>query len=828
MRFKIFIELNLILILLVSIFFRGVVIDSYWYPIGLWVFAIFCLSIIGWERGYVSSPRRCGLELYFLIWVWVVIFTTIFSPHQWITIFPLERLIIGLIFFYLMLWHFPDFRSQKILLWSGFIFTCLISFIGIISCLTKTGLFFPFAENLYFVRGSLISPNNYAGLINLSLFLGFGLMMSIRQPKDVPLSETISKKALVGIPIMILLIALFLSLSRGGWLAFFLAGSGLLLWLGINAQTKRLKSYLLLAGAVFILGIILSISLYEKPILDTAKTFEGYLQEPEAITMDTRILVWKSAFKMVQDYPLTGIGLGAFRIAFPGYRYPGVNQGPHHSYNDLIELMSETGLISFFIFLLILGKAFLIFLNRYRAEMSPEQKKLALGILFGIIAFLIHDLIDFHFQIPGLVYFFLTLSAFLLKPRPLAEPSPALKKPILSLLAILGFIAVLVIFSIQWLSAYQFRAGSKLVAEKNWLLAVRAFQKSFQIIDHSPEPHRYLAKTYLYLTQDKTPELKIELLKKAEQEALRAIEIEPGYPYYWSLLGRISEWLELIGQARLKSSFFCYHQAYLLDPNNPVFITILARAFINQGNQDSAKIAISNLAKSFPDLIPSLVPLWLNKNYSIDVLIELCSDNVQALALLANSLNNRPQFQSQRFYLLQKAFELDPKNSMVVESFLSLVLESRDCQKLETILSQTQFEERAREIYGDCLLQTKQIEEAIAQYLLLVKINPESGLYRFKLARAFLRENDLKNAKEQLLWIERNPGGIPKYIQLESLILLGNIFEKERDPKQALRYYQRYLEQKPEDQRILNKVKELKKSTPSELIKSPWEIENFK
>jgi len=828
MKYKIFIELSLILILLSSIFFRGVVIDSYWYPMGLWIFAIFCLSLLGWERGYITGPRRCGLELYFLIWVWVVIFTTIFSPHQWITIFPLERLIIGLIFFYLLLWHFQDFSSQKFLLWSVFIFTCLISFIGIISCLSKTRLFFPFAENLYFVRGTLISPNNYAGLINLSLFLGFGLMMSIRQPKALPLTETISKKALAGIPVMIFLVALFLSLSRGGWVAFFLAGSGLLFWLGINARAKRLKSYLLISGAVFILGTILSISLYEKPIFDTARTFKGYLKEPEAITMDTRTLIWKSALKMAQDYPLTGIGLGAFRIAFPGYRYPGVNQGPHHSYNDLIELMSETGLISFFIFLLILGKGFLIFLKRYREEMDPAQKKLAIGVLFGILAFLIHDLIDFHFQIPGLVYFFLTLSAFLLKPRELAEPSPALKKPLLPVMAILGFIAVVVIFSIQWLSAYQFRAGAKLVAEKNWLPAVKAFQKSFRIIDLSPEPHRYLAKTYLYLSQDKNPELKIELLEKAEQEALRAIEIEPNYPYYWSLLGRISEHLELYGEAPLKSSFLGYQQAFIIDPNNPVFSGLFARASVKQANLELAKALIARVAKLHPNSIPSLVPIWLEKNYPLTELAELCSNNAQALALLAGSLKNQPQFQAQRFYFAQRAFELDPENSMVVESFLRLVLESRDCQKLERILSQTQFEEKARVIYADCLLQTKQIQASIEQYLLLIKNNPESGVYRFKLAQVFLKENDLSNAKDQLFWIERNPGKSPKHIQLQSLILLGNIFEKERDPKQALRYYQRYLEQKPDDQRILDKLKELKKATPSELIKSPWEIENFK
>jgi len=59
--FSLFMEINLILIVFAAIFFQGASAEIDWYPIGMWIFAVFCLSFMGGVfRGY--QERRIGFD----------------------------------------------------------------------------------------------------------------------------------------------------------------------------------------------------------------------------------------------------------------------------------------------------------------------------------------------------------------------------------------------------------------------------------------------------------------------------------------------------------------------------------------------------------------------------------------------------------------------------------------------------------------------------------------------------------------------------------------------------------------------------------------------
>jgi len=82
-----------------------------------------------------------------------------------------------------------------------------------------------------------------------------------------------------------------------------------------------------------------------------------------------------ASLKMIQDRPLTGVGLNAFRPAYPLYAQltpHGLRDKPTHAHNIYLELTAETGLIGLAGLLLAIGLGW-----RWFVVASPERRALA-------------------------------------------------------------------------------------------------------------------------------------------------------------------------------------------------------------------------------------------------------------------------------------------------------------------------------------------------------------------------------------------------------------------------------------------------------------------
>lgn len=410
-------EIILLLIIFIAILLQGAVADIYWYPVGLLIIITFGISLFSWEQGWIGPPRIIGLETYVLAWIAIMVLSGLVSAHRWITVFALERFLVSLLFFYLVLWHFQSKTREKILLWALFLFPVLISILSLIFYFARKGKFWIFPDQTKCVCGTLISHNNFAGLIILCFFLGVGLMMSLRRKSREFKSEEIAKRALLALPLLILLLALAFSLSRGGWVSFALTSFSFIIWLAKASRRKKFKTYGMMILGIVLLGIILSLILERKALQNRARTLNEFLADPKSgLTITGRTMLWQSTLNMIKDHPGMGIGTGAFWAEYPQYRIPGELHGESHSHNDLLQLTAESGIPASLIFLVLLFKALRIWLNNYREQMGRFARRVSVGIIFGLCGFFFQDQFDFHFHIPGLVYYFLALSAFLLKP----------------------------------------------------------------------------------------------------------------------------------------------------------------------------------------------------------------------------------------------------------------------------------------------------------------------------------------------------------------------------------------------------------------------------
>jgi len=118
-------------------------------------------------------------------------------------------------------------------------------------------------------------------------------------------------------------------------------------------------------------------------------------------TWQARVTYWQGALGMVRAQPLLGVGLAAFGSAYPRFMVLG-GYPVQEAHNDPLQVLAETGILGFLPFAAF-WVVFLVFgLRSCSSKGSTSARWLRVGTFFGIVAFLLHSLIDFDFEIPGI------------------------------------------------------------------------------------------------------------------------------------------------------------------------------------------------------------------------------------------------------------------------------------------------------------------------------------------------------------------------------------------------------------------------------------------
>lgn len=206
---------------------------------------------------------------------------------------------------------------------------------------------------------------------------------------------------LLGFGVLLLASSIFISLCRGGIIAFslsFLIFFLLLAW-------KEAKYSNLLFVALFSC-VILSVSWFGwEPIVER---FDRILDSAGTVDIG-RFPVWENSWQLFKDFSFTGSGFGTFIAIFPHYRtFPG-DQIYDHAHNDYLELLTDGGVIGFVLaawFVLSVIRSGLKMLRRRRDRYSIL---LSIGALAAMAAMLTHSISDFnmHNGAVGLYFFFL-------------------------------------------------------------------------------------------------------------------------------------------------------------------------------------------------------------------------------------------------------------------------------------------------------------------------------------------------------------------------------------------------------------------------------------
>lgn len=185
--------------------------------------------------------------------------------------------------------------------------------------------------------------------------------------------------------------------SRGAILAF--AGSLFFIWV-IMFVKKDKRAY-------FVLSLILILSIGVLSSDRTMKKLKALKDIKKNSSTRSRILMQKSALDMIKRNPLFGNGMGSFEKAHAknidekySVEFEGLSMREKyrpHPHNYFLLVLVEQGVISFFIFMVILWQLFKLAIKNIKSEIEDVYYigLLLFGMLVGTIA---HNMVDSLFN----------------------------------------------------------------------------------------------------------------------------------------------------------------------------------------------------------------------------------------------------------------------------------------------------------------------------------------------------------------------------------------------------------------------------------------------
>jgi O-antigen ligase len=406
--------IGLLLSFAFALFARGAYLRIYWLPVSTalaFLSAGFLVTLNHGERPVRFNARTDLPLLAFLGWVAV---SSAVSINREQSFFELLRFC-SLIMVYFLAGYAVSEKDHIKMLVLGLVAVVLIeAVLGLYSFFSGVVLFENLLVGQPFIggraSGTLINYNHFAGLMVMGAFLGFGLVRSAGRDFG-ELSEQLAQRTLATIPVGIMILALILSFSRGGW-ASFIAG---LLFFSLVVWRKDRPSLTRVAALGLVILFIVGGILIKVGVAPFNKRFQSIETQyrVEEISKIERVSVWKSTFSMIRDYPLTGIGWGAFKSAYPAYRRDHLFYGFAFAHNDYLQIAADCGIPGLMLFLLFV---FMVFREGFRVVQGPADDFVAMvmpGILAGMFAILVHELVDFNLMLPSNAMLFFALCAII-------------------------------------------------------------------------------------------------------------------------------------------------------------------------------------------------------------------------------------------------------------------------------------------------------------------------------------------------------------------------------------------------------------------------------
>jgi O-antigen ligase len=232
------------------------------------------------------------------------------------------------------------------------------------------------------LNSTFVNHNHLAGYLAMIFTLGLGVVF-----------HRTTERLIIWVgALLLIVVALCLSMSRGAWVGVCVAVELMVISFMSRKDVSRFKIGILAFALLLVTGVTL---LGSDPMIERLQT----MQNPQNTTLSDRIVAWKGCVELIKKYPLLGTGLGTFPWSFTEARPAGLALRWREAHNDWLQIVTELGLLVLIPIFWGLAVIFRTGLRAYRTTSSRLHAGAVLGALGGITAILVHSISDFNIQI---------------------------------------------------------------------------------------------------------------------------------------------------------------------------------------------------------------------------------------------------------------------------------------------------------------------------------------------------------------------------------------------------------------------------------------------
>lgn len=216
-------------------------------------------------------------------------------------------------------------------------------------------------------------------------------------------SKTTKERAIWVVVALTMIAALLATGSRGAWFAF----AGVVLF-GCYLWNRKTAFYLLIAGVIGLAA--LWVAPENTPLVGSVKNRLGTLFTMEYLeksTSDGRIARYTNAYNQMRLEPLFGAGLGHHGGAVGARHF-----GTIYTDSYFFKTLAETGLIGIGMLVTLAVMIIRYCLGLLRRWANTPNYFLALGVLCGMLAVSLHNLVENIFEVPFMLIYFWLIGGF--------------------------------------------------------------------------------------------------------------------------------------------------------------------------------------------------------------------------------------------------------------------------------------------------------------------------------------------------------------------------------------------------------------------------------
>ncbi|MBI2313137.1 MAG: O-antigen ligase family protein [Betaproteobacteria bacterium] len=459
----------------------------------------------------------------------------------------------------------------------------------ILALLTAAFAAFQFFAQAKAPRSVFLDINSYAAFVNLIALPAAG--MTLAAWSDSRGAGRLRVGLGAGI-VFFLLFAVFLTKGRAASLA--LAGGTLLV---IAMAGRQVPSSARAGMAALAAGAFLLANLAWQGEL--AARVES-LFTPASAGAD-RFIIWREAWRMLQENPWSGVGIGTFWLAWPRWRHPDDTSGGFFVHNDYLQIWIEAGIPGLVLLLVLLSVTALRVVKALGRPLDVRKRLEIAGLGAGLGAVAFHAFFNFNlYMLPILLAAGLALARL----EGLTEPPRGNRALTLrpdrrftpwgfrSIVAA-GALVLVAYFSTQGAYFYLYRAALEEIKQGRFAQAdatLLAAARMAPLADNVLTTHADLMRRLIRGLPEADQEKKQFLYRSAEDTLDRARKLNPLRASNYLVRGELyHDNPPLAGPDWAARADFQYREALRHDPRSYRAREALAALLLQQGARSEAR-----------------------------------------------------------------------------------------------------------------------------------------------------------------------------------------------------------------------------------------------